>query len=61
MKKIVQNENSYDYKQCKVWEARSQKFAIEGVWGQSPQPPEAIGGVGAEPPALENFAFLKIT
>ena len=64
-KKIVQNksyENSYDYKQCKVWEARSQKFAIEGavvgVWGQSPQPPEAIGGLGAEPPALKNFAFF---
>ena len=77
-KKIVQNksyENSYDYKQCKVWEARSQKFAIEGLFrrsggrapktvigwnsnGQSPQPPEAIGGLGAEPPALENFAFF---
>ena len=28
-----------------------------GVWGQSPQPPEARGS-GAEPPALENFAFF---
>ena len=33
-----------------------------GVWGQSPQLPEARG-MGAEPPALENFAFFfaKIT
>ena len=30
-----------------------------GVWGQTPQPPEARG-LGAEPPALENFAcFCK--
>ena len=45
-KKIVQNksyENLYDYKQCKVWEARSQKFFSQlrgllwGVWGRSPQ------------------------
>ena len=36
--------------------------AVSGVWGRSPQPPEANGGLGAEPPALENFAFFaKIT
>ena len=42
--KIVQNksyENTYDYEQCKAWQARSHKFAIEGVvlgaWGRSPQ------------------------
>ena len=28
-----------------------------GVWGRSLQLPEA-GGLGAEPPALENFAFF---
>ena len=28
-----------------------------GVWGLGPQPPEA-GGLGAKPPALENFAFF---
>ena len=43
--KIVQNksdENPYDYKQRKVWQARSQKLAIE----------EAVfGGLGAKPPA----------
>ena len=58
-------------------QARSQKFAMgglfAGVWGRSPQPPEANGGwgfggktpsrrrhggVGAKPPALENFAFF---
>ena len=43
-------------------QARSQKFAM-GVWGRSPQLPEA-GGLGAKPPAaggteaLENFAFF---
>ena len=24
---------------------------VTGVWGRSPQPPEAIGSLGAEPPA----------
>ena len=44
--------------------------AVWGVWGRSPQPPEANGDLGAkpqlpeargsggEPPALENFAFF---
>ena len=32
--------------------------AVLGVWGQSPQPPEANGDLGARPPALENFAFF---
>ena len=56
--KIVQSksyENPYDYKQRKVWQARNQKVAIEGavfgVWGPSPQSPEAIGGLGAKLPA----------
>jgi len=33
-----------------------------GVWGQSPQPPEANGGLGAEPPTLQRFSrfFKKI-
>ena len=61
-KKVVQNksyENSYDYKQCKVWEVRSQKFAIKGLFrGSGGRAPEAIGGLGAEPPALKNFAFF---
>jgi len=32
-----------------------------GVWGQSPQPPEANGGLEAEPPTLRRFysLFLK--
>ena len=43
-------------------QARSQKLAmglgaVLEVWGQSSQPPEARG-LGAEPPALENFAFF---
>ena len=36
-------------------QARSQKFAmggaVWGVWGRSPQSPEANGGLGAKPPA----------
>ena len=36
-------------------QARSQKFeiggAVLGVWGRSPQPPEANGGLGAKPSA----------
>ena len=55
-------------------QARHQKSAMRGlypgVWGQSPKPPEAIGGLWAEPPppeaqgsreeppALENFVFF---
>ena len=41
-------------------QARSQEFAMGGCLGgleRSPQPPEARG-LGAEPPALENFAFF---
>ena len=52
-------------KKCKrscTDQARSQKFAmggaVLGVWGRSPKPPEANGSLGAEPPALENFAFF---
>ena len=45
-------------------QARSQKFAMGGcfgVWEQNPQLLE-VGGLGAEPPALENLAFFaKIT
>ena len=26
-----------------------------GVWGQSPQPPVAMGGLGAKPPAAGRF------
>ena len=55
----------YSYKWLFLWQttqARSQKFAmgeaVLGVWGRSPQPPEANGGLGAKPPALENFAFF---
>ena len=47
-KKIVQKKsykNPYDYEQCKAWQARSQKFAIEGVvFG-------GLGGLRAKPPA----------
>ena len=43
-------------------QARSQKFAMSGavfgIWGRSPQPPEANGGMGSKPPALENFTFF---
>ena len=42
-------------------QARSQKFAMGGadlgVWGRSPQPPEANGGLGAKPPAAGNWGF----
>ena len=38
-------------------QARSHKFAMGGlclgVWGRSPQPPEANGGLGAKPQPLE--------
>ena len=38
-------------------QARSQKFAMGGgLFGR--QPPEANRGLGAKPPALENFAFF---
>ena len=37
-----------------IVQARSQNFAmgraVLGIWGQSPQPPEANGGMGAKPP-----------
>ena len=42
-------------------QARSQKFAmggaVVGVWGRSPQPPEANGGLGAKPPAAGDLGF----
>ena len=42
-------------------QARSQKFvmggAVWGVWGRSPQPPEANGGLGAKPPAAGGWGF----
>ena len=42
-----------------MWEVRTLKFAIEGLFRRSGgRAPEAIGGLGAEPPALENFAFF---
>ena len=31
--------------------------AILGVWGRSPQPPEANGGLGAKPPATGGWGF----
>ena len=55
-KKIVQNksyQNSYDYKQCKVWEVRSQKFAIEGLFrgsgGRAPSRRRLLGVWGLSP------------
>ena len=45
----------------KPTQARSQKFAmggaIWGVWGRSPQPLKANGGLGAEPPAARGWGF----
>ena len=57
----------------KSFQARSQKFAMGGLfwgsggaalaaggwgfWGKAPSH-RRHGGVGAEPPALENFAFF---
>ena len=35
----------------------SQWGAVLGVWGQSPQPPEANGGLGAKPPAAGGWGF----
>ena len=44
-----------------LYQARSQKFAMEGavwgVWGRSPQPLEANGGLGAKPPAARGWGF----
>ena len=31
--------------------------AVWGVWGRSPQPPEANGGLGAKPPAAGGWGF----
>jgi len=31
-----------------------------GVWRRSPQPPEANGGLGEEPPMLRRFSSLFI-
>ena len=45
-------------------QARSQKFAMGGYFGGLRAEPQAAGGqwgsgdLGAEPPALENFAFF---
>ena len=45
----------------KCMQARSQKFAMGGagwgVWGRSPQPLEANGGLGAKPPAAGGWGF----
>ena len=45
----------------RVTQARSQKLAmggaVLGVWGRSPQPPEANGGLGAKPPAAGGWGF----
>ena len=42
-------------------QARSQKFAmggaVWGVWGRSPQPPDASEGLGAKPPAAGGWGF----
>ena len=35
----------------------SQWGAVLGVWGRSPQPPEANGGLGAKPPAAGGWGF----
>ena len=44
-------------------QARSQKFAmggaVLGVWGRSPQPPEANWGLGAKPPAARGWGFAE--
>ena len=40
-----------------VWGRSLQLPKANGGWGRKPQPPEARG-LGAEPPALENFAFF---
>ena len=42
-------------------QARSQKFAMGGIiWGSGGKAPSRrrLGGLGAELPALENFAFF---
>ena len=31
--------------------------AVLGVWGRSPQPPEANGSLGAKPPAAEGWGL----
>ena len=42
-------------------QARSQKFVMGGtvwwVWGRSPQPPEANGGLGAKPQGAGGWEF----
>ena len=54
--------NEINFKLFADIQARSQKFAMRRailvVWGLRRQPPEASGGLEAEPPALENLAFF---
>ena len=49
------------HKPMQLKQARSQKFvmggAVWGVWGQSPQPPETNGGLGAKLPAAGGWGF----
>ena len=53
-------QQKQEFHRCPV-QARSQKFAmggaVWGVWGRSPQPPEANGGLGAKPPAAGGWGF----
>ena len=56
-------KKSYDFSSGPLTDtqARSQKFALWGRFGglgAGPQSPEANGGEGAKPPALETFAFF---
>ena len=50
------------YPEIDTWQqAHSQKLAMGGCFGGlkvEPQPPEAYRGLGAKPPAIENFAFF---
>ena len=40
-----------------AWPEIGYEGAVLGVWGQSPQPPETNGGLGAKPSAAEGWGF----
>ena len=58
---MEENRQKEIWKNCLPFQARRKKFAMRGavlgVWGRSPQPPEANGGLGAKPSAAGGWGF----
>ena len=58
---LVRGLHTPGLRECAAKQARSQKFAMRGLfWGFGGKTPSRRrhGGLGAEPPALENLTFF---